>query len=348
MQKHLLRASALAIRRARRHSGPVSPMKTSPELPVTLADIDTARKRIAAFVSVTPVATSHVLDERFGIELHFKCENLQKIGAFKARGAHNAVFSLTDAEASRGVITHSSGNHAAALSLAARNRGIPAYVVMPSNAAQAKIASVRRLGGIVTFCAPTLAAREAAAAAVGEKTGAILVHPFDDPRVIAGQGTCAREFLEQVPTLECLYVPLGGGGLLAGTAVAAQGVQPGRRVFGIEPAGAADGFRGFQSGQRESHSDARTIADGLRTAVGEVNFTIVRALASDILTVEEESIVAAMRLIWEVLKLVVEPSSAVVLAALLEGKHPPGCRRLGLILSGGNVDLDALPWMIKA
>lgn len=323
-------------------------MTTPPVLPIAPDDIDDARKRIAPFVSVTPIMTSQVLDERFGVALHFKCENFQKIGAFKARGAHNAVFSLTDAEASRGVITHSSGNHAAALALAARNRGIPAYVVMPSNSSPAKIASVRRLGGIITFCEPATAAREATAEAVRAKTGAALVHPFDDPRVIAGQGTCAREFLEQVPTLDGLYAPLGGGGLLAGTAIAARENQPRLRVFGIEPAGADDGFRSFQTGQRQPQPHPHTIADGLRTAVGEVNFLILRSLVSDIFTVEEASIVAAMRLIWEVLKIVVEPSSAVVLAALLEGKRPADCRRLGLILSGGNVDLDALPWMVKA
>ncbi len=322
-------------------------MNTPPVLPVSLAEIDAARQRIAPFVSVTPVMTSHLLNERFGVALHFKCENFQKIGAFKARGAHNAVFSLSDEEASRGVITHSSGNHAAALSLAARNRGIPAFVVMPSNSSSAKVASVRRLGGAITFCEPTLTARESTAESLRQKTGATLVHPFDDAKVIAGQGTCAREFLEQVPSLDCVLAPLGGGGLLAGTAIAVREARPRLRVLGVEPAGADDGFRSFQSGQRQPQLNPRTIADGLRTGVGELNFGIIRSLVDDILTVEEASIVAAMRLIWEVLKIVVEPSSAVVLAALLEGKRPDACTHIGLILSGGNVDLDALPWVVR-
>jgi len=312
---------------------------------IGLAEIEQAHARISPYISRTPVLTSRVLDVRFGAKLFFKCENFQKIGAFKARGAHNAVFSLSDAEVANGVVTHSSGNHAAALALAARNRGVPAYIVMPTNALKSKIASVERNGGQITFCAPTTAAREATAAALCAEMGAALVHPFDDDRIITGQATAALELIREIPHLDAMIAPLGGGGLLSGTALAARSLDPAIAVYGVEPAGADDGVKSFRTGQRQPQLNPQTIADGLRTAVGERNFAIIRAHVKDILPVEEASIVAAMRLIWEVLKIVVEPSGAVPLAALLENRVPETCKRIGLILSGGNVDLDALPWM---
>lgn len=315
---------------------------------IDLREIEAAALRIAPFVTATPVMSSHVLNRQFGRELFFKCENFQKIGAFKARGAHNAVFSLTPAEAVHGVVTHSSGNHAAALSLAARNRNIPAYIVMPENALKAKIASVERNGGIITFCAPTQSAREDAARALCTEKGARLIHPFDDERIIAGQATAALEFIRENPSLDAIIAPLGGGGLLAGTALASHALNPNLNVFGAEPRGADDGVRGFRSGQRQPQPNPQTIADGLRTAVGERNFPLIRQYVTDIIPVEEASIIAAMRLIWEVLKIVIEPSGAVPLAALLENKLPPEFHQVGLILSGGNVDLDALPWSSRS
>ena len=313
-------------------------------LPVTLADVEAAARRIAPFVHRTPVLSSHRLDEILGCEVVFKCENLQRIGAFKARGAHNAVFALGEAEAARGVVTHSSGNHAAALSLAARNRGVAAFIVMPSNAPKAKIESVRRLGGEISFCEPTTTAREAAAAAVVADRGATLVHPYDDVRVIAGQGTATLELLGEVPDLDAILAPVGGGGLMSGTAVAARGLSPSVRLWATEPEQADDAWRSWRSGVRTAGDPPDTIADGLRTTLGENGFVILRALLDDFITVREDSIVAAMRLVWEVLKVVIEPSSAVPVAALLEGKLEVHGRKVGVILTGGNVDLDNLPW----
>ncbi|WP_438481723.1 pyridoxal-phosphate dependent enzyme [Oleiharenicola lentus] len=321
-------------------------MKSTPaEATVTFADIQAARERIRPYVHHTPVLRSHTLNTLFGADVAFKCENLQRIGAFKARGAHNAVFALTDAEAAHGVVTHSSGNHAAALALAARNRGVPAFIVMPSNAPVSKVASVKRNGGQITVCEPTNAAREATAARVCAETGGVLVHPYDNAMVIAGQGTCALEFLTEAPELDLLVAPVGGGGLLAGTAIAAKGVNSKISVYAAEPLGADDAARSFRDGVRHPQTDPRTIADGLRTALGEKNFPLIRNLVDDVVTVDEASIIAAMRLVWEVLKIIIEPSAAVPVAALLEKKIPVTGRRVGVILSGGNVDLDKLPWM---
>jgi threonine dehydratase len=313
--------------------------------PLTLADITAAHDRIRDKIHRTPVLTSAWLDAETGAQLFFKCENFQKVGAFKARGAANAVFSLTAAEAARGVATHSSGNHAAALARAARLRGIPATIVMPTNAPRVKQEAVRGYGGTIVFCEPTLAAREAACARVIAETGATLVHPYNDYRVMAGQGTATIEFLETVPDLDLLLVPVGGGGLLSGTAVAARGLRPGLRVVGTEPAEADDASRSFRSGQLMPAGSAHTIADGLRTALGARNFPIIQAQVDDIVTVSEAAIVAAMRRLWSVLKIVIEPSCAVPFAAILEGRVPVAGQRVGLILTGGNVDLDALPWM---
>jgi threonine dehydratase len=307
--------------------------------------IRAAARRIRPFIHETPVLTSATIDARCGAEVFFKCENLQKIGAFKARGAHNAVFLLSDREAANGVVTHSSGNHAAALSLAARNRGIPAYVVMPSNAAKPKIESVRRLGGKITFCEPTLAAREATAAAVMKRTGAVLIHPFNDVRIIAGQGTAALELMRAVPRLDAIVAPVGGGGLLAGTAIAVKGMQPRTRVYAAEPKGADDAARSFKAGRLIPLGKAATLADGLRTSLGPLTFPVVRDRVDGVVTVSERAIVDAMRLVWEVLKIVIEPSAAVAVAAVLQRGFPLKGKRVGVILSGGNVDLDQLPWM---
>ncbi len=314
---------------------------------LTLADIRAAHARIADKIHRTPVLTSTTLDALGGGRLFFKCENFQKIGAFKARGAANAVFSLTDAEAPHGVATHSSGNHAAALARAARLRGIPAHIVMPSNAPKTKIESVRRNGGIIVFCEPTLVAREAECARVIAETGARLVHPFDDYAVMAGQGTATLELLEQAPELDLIIVPVGGGGLLCGTAVAAKGARPGIRVIAAEPAGADDAARSVAAGRLIPLEQAATIADGLRTSLSARTFPLIQQHVDGIVTVSEAGIVAAMRRIWEVLKIIIEPSCAVPYAAIMEGKIDVTGKRVGIILTGGNVDLDALPWLAK-
>lgn len=314
---------------------------------LALADIRAAHARIVDKIHRTPVLTSATLDALCGGQLFFKCENFQKIGAFKARGAANAVFSLTDAEAAHGVATHSSGNHAAALARAARLRGIPAHIVMPSNAPKAKVESVRRNGGIIIFCEPTVTAREAACAKVIAETGARLVHPYNDYAVMAGQGTATLELLEQAPNLDLVIAPVGGGGLLSGTAVAAKGAKPGIRVIAAEPAAADDAARSFAAGHIIPLDKTTTIADGLRTSLGERNFPLIQQHVDGVVTVSEESIVAAMRRIWEVLKIIIEPSCAVPYAAIMEQKIDVTGMRVGIILTGGNVDLDALPWMAK-
>jgi threonine dehydratase len=307
-----------------------------------------ARQRIAGKVAVTPVLTSATLDAAARAQLFFKCENFQKAGAFKARGASNAVFALAPEQAARGVATHSSGNHAAALARAARLRGIPAHVVMPENASRAKRAAVERYGAHISYCESTLAARESSARAVVAATGATLVHPYDDVTVMAGQGTAAAEFLEQVAQLEVILCPVGGGGLLAGTAVAAKSASPGIRVIGVEPAGADDAARSLRAGQILPSLHPDTIADGLRSSLGVRPFAVIRRLVDDILTVPEEAIVRAMRQLWDVMKIVVEPSAAVPYAALLcHGEQLRG-QRVGIIVSGGNVDLERLPWLATA
>jgi len=316
-------------------------------MPLDLAAIQAAHARIRPHIRRTAVLTNASLDAACGGALFFKCENLQETGAFKARGATNAVFSLTDAEAARGVATHSSGNHAAALARAARLRGIPAFIVMPSNTSKTKIRNVEAYGGRITLCAPTQQAREETCARVVAETGAAMIHPFTDERVMAGQGTAALELLEDAPDLDVILCPVGGGGLLAGTAVAAKAIRPSIQVFAVEPAGAGDAARSFQAGHIVPLEHAATIADGLRTTVGAPNFAVMQRLVDGVVTVSEESIVAAMRQIWESLKIVVEPSGAVPYAAVLEGKPAVAGQRVGLILTGGNVDLDALPWMKK-
>jgi threonine dehydratase len=315
---------------------------------LTFRLIEAARERITGKVSVTPVLRSATLDALAGAQLYFKCENLQECGAFKARGATNAVFALPPELARAGVATHSSGNHGAALARAAQLRGIRAYVVMPDNCAQIKRAAVSRYGAEIRWCVPTLAAREAAARQLLAETGATLVHPYDDLAVMAGQGTAALELLEQVPDLEVILCPVGGGGLLAGTAVAAKTLKRDIRVLGVEPAGADDAARSLRAGKIQPSIHPHTIADGLRGALGERPFAEIRRLVDDIVTVPEEAIVRAMRELWETLKVVVEPSGAVPYAALLSGRPELSGARIGVILSGGNVDLDQLPWSAAA
>jgi threonine dehydratase len=311
-----------------------------------LAAIRAAHERIRPFIKRTPVLTSEALDAACGGRLFFKCENFQEAGAFKSRGACNAVFSLTDAEAANGVVTHSSGNHAAALARAAQLRGITAHIVMPANAPQSKVQNVGSYGGWITFCEPNLTAREEACVQVAARTGATLVHPFDDLRVAAGQGTATIELLEDAPDLDFILCPVGGGGLLCGTAVAAKALRPGIKVVGVEPALADDVAQSFRAGRRISIPTPATIADGLRTnCTGEKNFPIILQNVDDIVTVSEESIVTAMRVLWEKLRIVIEPSAAVPYAAIMENKIDLDGRRLGIILTGGNADLDALPWL---
>ena len=306
--------------------------------------IQAARERIKGKVHRTPVMTSATLDSLAGAELFFKCENLQKMGAFKARGATNAVFALSDAEARNGVATHSSGNHAAALARAAKLRGIPAYIVMPTNAPKAKQASVARYGGKIVFCEPTLEARETTAARILAETGAVLIHPYNDLRVMAGQATISLELLEDHPDLDLVLSPVSGGGLLSGITVAAKTIKPTIRVIGVEPEGADDAARSFRGGHIVPMINPQTIADGLRGALGEKTFAEIRRHVDDIVTVPEEAIISGMRRIWEVLKIIVEPSGAVAYAALLADRLPVRGQRVGIVLSGGNLDLDSLPW----
>jgi threonine dehydratase len=299
---------------------------------------------VAGVVHRTPVCTSATLDRLAGARLFFKCENLQRVGAFKFRGASNAVRSLPGEKTRPGVATHSSGNHAAALALAARERGVRAYIVMPRTAPAVKRAAVASYGAEITFCEPTLAAREEALAHVVAATGAAFVHPYNDPAVIAGQGTAALELLEDAGPLDMVLAPVGGGGLLSGTALAAAATSPATRVVGAEPEGADDAYRSLRAGRIIPSVEPRTVADGLLTSLGELTFAVLRERGVEIVTVGDEAILGAMRLVWERMKLLVEPSAAVPLAAVLERRLDVSGLRVGIVLSGGNVDLDDLPW----
>ena len=310
-----------------------------------LDSIRAAHERIRLDINHTPVLTSSRLDDASGASLFFKCENFQKIGAFKARGATNAVFSLDDATALCGVATHSSGNHGAALARAAKLRGIPAHIVMPSNSAKVKVRAVETYGAHIVFCEPTEAARESACADVIAKTGATLIHSFENEDVMAGQGTAAVELLEEVPDLDVVMCPVGGGGLLCGTAVAAKAMRPKIKVIAAEPANADDAAQSFRAGRLIRTEKKFTIADGLRTNVGEPNFQIIQRYVDEMVTASEEAIIAGMRTIWETMKIIIEPSAAVPYAAIVERKIGIAGKRVGIILTGGNVDLDALPWM---
>ncbi len=307
-----------------------------------------AAARIEGHVHRTPVLTCATLDRMAGASLFFKCENLQKVGAFKMRGAANAVLSLSPADAERGVATHSSGNHAQALACAARARGIPATIVMPSTAPEVKRAAVAGYGAAIVTCEPTLAAREAALREVVARTGATFIPPYDDDRIIAGQGTAALELADQAPGLDWVLCPVGGGGLLAGTAIAAQALLPGVRVVGAEPEGADDTARSLACGRRLPAENPRSVCDGLLTSVGERNFVVIQRRVHAIWTVSDDAVVAAMRLLFERMKLVVEPSGAIGLAAAFAHAGDLAGARVGIILSGGNVDLGRLPWPVAA
>lgn len=310
----------------------------------TIADIHAAAERIAGTAHRTPVLTCGSLDSLAGAALHFKCENFQKGGAYKFRGALNAVRQLTDKQARHGVVTHSSGNHATCLALAARQRGIPAHIVVPRNAPLIKQRAIAAYGGQLTLCEPTLAARQAEADRIQSATGAVFIHPYDDPVVIAGQATVGLEFLEQVPLLDVLIAPVSGGGLLSGLCLVAHALAPHVEVWGAEPAIADDAFRSLREGKLLANTNPATIADGLRASLSERTFTVIRQHARGIVTVTEEHIISAMRLVWERMKLVVEPSGVVPLAAVLAAPEKFRGRRVGIIFTGGNVDLDRLPW----
>lgn len=310
----------------------------------TFEDVLAASERIRGHVHRTPVMTSAAIDRISGAHLHFKCENLQKVGAFKARGATNAVLALDEDAAERGVATHSSGNHAAALAYAASIRAIPAYVVMPSSAPPVKRAAVESYGAEITECAPTLDARETTLDDVVARTGATFIHAYDNPMVIAGQGTAALELIADVPDIDVVMAPVGGGGLMSGTAIAVSASRPDVALWGAEPGAADDAYRSLRDGTLYPPVAPQTVADGLLTSLSDRTFRILGERLEGILTVSEENIIRAMRLVWERMKLVVEPSAAVPLAAVLEHPERFAGHRVGLIISGGNVDLDNLPW----
>ncbi len=307
--------------------------------PISSKEIENAHARIAPFIHKTAVLTNKTIDQLSGVSLFFKGENLQKVGAFKARGAMNAVLSLSEAEKKKGVATHSSGNHGQALAWAAAQQNMPCFVVMPSNSPQVKVNAVRGYGAEVVLCEPTLQAREETLENLVAKTGAHVVHPFNDYRVITGQATCAKELLEQVPDLDFIFSPVGGGGLLSGTALSANYFSLKTRVFGCEPENANDAFHSFQQGKIVPSVNPNTIADGLKTSLGDKTFPIIKTLVEGIITVSEAEIVAAMRLVWERMKLIIEPSAAVSLAALLNRKEEFKGKRVGVIFTGGNLDL---------
>jgi threonine dehydratase len=315
-----------------------------PTLIPTFSDMLAAHERIRPHIRRTPVRTSDFLDELAGAKLLFKYENFQEAGAFKVRGASNAVFGLTDVQAAKGVATHSSGNHALSLAWAAGRRGIPCHVVMPRTAPQAKKDAVRRYGGTITECEPSTSSREATFAQVQAATGAEFVHPYNDPRVIAGQGTCSRELLEQVEGLDAVMAPIGGGGMISGTCLTLTALSPRTKVFAAEPEQADDAYRSFKAGRIIADDAPVTVADGLKVPLKELTWHFVQRHVSDIFTASEQEIVDAMKLAWKHLRVVLEPSSAVPLAVILKHKERFAGQRLGVIVTGGNVDLDALPW----
>ena len=317
----------------------------------TIQEIYAAAERIRPYIHHTPVLTCDSLDKRVNAQVFLKCENFQKVGAFKFRGACNAVFSLTDnevyavhAEAARGVATHSSGNHAQAIALAARLRGIPAYIVIPDNAPAVKKAAVAGYGGQITYCEPTLEARERTLAGVIEKTGAVEIHPYNNYRVIAGQATAALELITEIPDLDVVIAPVGGGGLLSGTAISVNALSPKTRVIAAEPERADDAYRSLQAGTILPSINPQTMADGLLSSLGSFTFPIIQKRVEQVVTVSEQGILDSMKFIWERAKIVIEPSAAVAVAVLWERKIDLTGLRIGIILSGGNVDLDKLPW----
>lgn len=313
--------------------------------PPGIQAIREAAKRIEPYAHRTPVLTCESINKIVDASVFFKCENFQKVGAFKFRGACNAVFTLTEKEANRGVATHSSGNHAAALSLAARMRGIKALIVMPRTSLEVKKAAVKGYGGEIIYCEPTLDSRESTLARAVEETGATFIHPYNDYRIIAGQGTAALELLEEVPDLDIVMAPIGGGGLMSGTALAVHSVSSNVQIIGVEPEGADDAYRSLIAGRIIPSVNPRTIADGLLTSLGDLTFPIIKSHVERIVTVSDEAIIIAMRLVWERMKIIVEPSASVTVGALIEKKIDFSRKRVGVIISGGNVDLDNLPFL---
>jgi len=307
-------------------------------------DVQNAYLKIRSKVHRTPVLSSTKVNERVGGQLFFKCENFQKVGAFKFRGATHAVGELTDDEARQGVATHSSGNHAQAVALAAKLRGIPAHIVMPENAPKVKVNAVKDYGANVTFCKSTQQARENTLEQVVEETGATFIHPYDHPHIIMGQGSAAIELLEDYPDLDIVLAPIGGGGLMSGTAIAASGLAPDATIIGTEPEVANDAFLSLQTGKLQPVQSTDTVADGLRTSLSELTFACIRKHVDEIVTVTEEEIIEAMRFIWERMKIIIEPSCAVPVAAVFNGKVDVSGKKAGIIITGGNIDLDRLPW----
>ena len=309
-------------------------------------DVVAAHKRIAPYIHRTPVLTSSYFNELTGAELFFKCENFQKAGAFKVRGASNAVFGLDEDQAAKGVATHSSGNHALSLSYAAGRRGIPCHVVMPRTAPEAKKAAVRGYGGIITECEPSTSSREEVFAKVHAETGADFVHPYNDPRVIAGQGTCSRELVEQVTDLDAVIAPIGGGGMISGCCLTLSNIAPTIEIYAAEPEQADDAYRSFKAGHIIADDAPVTIADGLKVPLKENTWHFVSNHVTDILTASEQEIIDAMKLTWQRMKIVMEPSCAVPLATILKNPEVFRGKRVGVIITGGNVDMDKLPWML--
>lgn len=307
-------------------------------------DILSAAKLIEPYINRTPILTSSTFNQLFSSELYFKCENFQKVGAFKSRGAVNAILNLTKEELQKGVGTHSSGNHAQALARAAKLFEIPAYIVMPENSPKVKIGAVKEYGGIITFCEPTLEARESSLKEITDKTGATEVHPYDNYDIITGQATAAMELLEDIPDLDLILCPVGGGGLLSGTALSAHYFSGKTKVIACEPAGADDACRSFKEGEIIPSISPNTIADGLLTSLGRRNFPIIQKYVSDIVTVDDEVIIKSMKWIYERMKIIVEPSSAVSVAAIIEDKVSIVGKKVGVLISGGNVDLQKLPF----
>ena len=317
---------------------------TPPQIP-TFADVEAAHERIKPYIHRTPVLTSTYFNQLTGAELFFKCENFQKAGAFKVRGASNAVFGLSEEKAAKGVATHSSGNHALSLSYAAGRRGIPCHVVMPRTAPEAKKAAVRGYGGIITECEPSTSSREEVFAQVEAETGAEFVHPYNDPRVVAGQGTCSRELMEQVEGLDAVIAPIGGGGMVSGTCLTLSTIAPGVEIYAAEPEQADDAYRSFKAGHIIADDAPVTVADGLKVPLKDLTWHFVSNHVTDILTASEQEIIDAMKITWQRMKLVIEASCAVPLATILKNRDVFAGKRVGVIITGGNVDLDTLPWL---
>jgi threonine dehydratase len=310
----------------------------------TLEDIQTAAQRIDRYIHNTPVLTSQTFNNQVKSNIFLKCENFQKVGAFKIRGATNAIFSLSEDQLERGVVTHSSGNHGAAVAMAAKHRGIKAYVVMPKNAPEVKINAVKGYGADVILCEPTLAARERKTETIRSKQGAYLIHPFNDPQVVAGQGTIGLELIGQVPELDIIIGPIGGGGLMSGISIASRALNPIIQLYGAEPTGADDAYRSLKANERVTHQIPDTVADGLLTVLSPLTFSILYENLTEIITVTEEEIISAMRFIWERMKIIIEPSSAVPVAAVLKHPRKFSHHRIGIVITGGNVDITKLPW----